>query len=470
MDGDGLVALARAQLATARPEVGWAEQDPFGWWTAVVVACAEARAAAPAAFGSVEAVELLGRPPDLRPADGRGGAAGPGPGVVGPPGRGRGAALAESLGGDEAVRRRTGVPLDGGAVAAKIAWIAAHQPGRLAASDWLLSPRDLVVWRLTGEVVTDATLASRTGLYDPVARWSPSWPARPPAGSRRWCPRTTWPGPLRAVPAAELGLPPGIPVVIGAGDRQCEVLGAGASLERPMVSWGTTANVSVPTGTAAPTRRRPGPWSRGPPTAGGCSRAGSRRPAPSWPGWAGSAAGLPTSWPGWPPGSPPGARGVVAVPWLDGARAPWWRDDARAGFVGLASAHDAGDLARAVLESVAWEVERCLVAVTSGRPGGPPAAGLTLGGRGDRRSRSGWTCSPRSPACPPPAGARARRPRPGPRCWRPRRSAGRLSLDQLDPVVAEIEPDPPAVDLLPGAAPVADRVAEALLDLGLGAS
>ena len=33
--------------------------------------------------------------------------------------------------------------------------------------------------------------------------------------------------------------------------------------------------------------------------------------------------------------SPPGARGVVAVPWLDGARAPWWRDDARAGFMGL---------------------------------------------------------------------------------------------------------------------------------------
>ena len=33
--------------------------------------------------------------------------------------------------------------------------------------------------------------------------------------------------------------------------------------------------------------------------------------------------------------SPPGARGVIAVPWLDGARAPWWRDDARAGFVGL---------------------------------------------------------------------------------------------------------------------------------------
>ena len=54
--------------------------------------------------------------------------------------------------------------------------------------------------------------------------------------------------------------------------------------------------------------------------------------------------------------SPPGARGVVAVPWLDGARAPWWRDDARAGFMGLGAAHGASDLARAVIESVAWDV------------------------------------------------------------------------------------------------------------------
>ncbi len=45
--------------------------------------------------------------------------------------------------------------------------------------------------------------------------------------------------------------------------------------------------------------------------------------------------------------SPPGANGVLAVPWLDGARAPWWRDDARAGFMGLSAAHEPKDLARA---------------------------------------------------------------------------------------------------------------------------
>ncbi len=82
-----------------------------------------------------------------------------------------------------------------------------------------------------------------------------------------------------------LGLPVGTPVVIGAGDRACEVLGTGATETRPLVSWGTTANVSVPV--AAPTRpdppRRGGvPGGRVP---GGCSKQGCRLPARSSTGW-----------------------------------------------------------------------------------------------------------------------------------------------------------------------------------------
>ena len=69
---------------------------------------------------------------------------------------------------------------------------------------------------------------------------------------------------------------------------------------------------------------------------------------------------------------------MVAVPWLDGARAPWWSDDGRAGFVGIGADHDAGDLARAVIESVAWEVSRCIDAVTTDRP----MVALTTAGTG----------------------------------------------------------------------------------------
>ena len=70
------------------------------------------------------------------------------------------------MGGEDINRARTGIPLDAGAVAAKLAWIATHEPDRLAACDAIVSPRDLVLLRMTDEVVTDTTFASRSGLYD----------------------------------------------------------------------------------------------------------------------------------------------------------------------------------------------------------------------------------------------------------------------------------------------------------------
>ena len=49
--------------------------------------------------------------------------------------------------------------------AAKIAWLVDHEADRFESARWILAPRDYVAARLTGEVLTDETLASRTGLY-----------------------------------------------------------------------------------------------------------------------------------------------------------------------------------------------------------------------------------------------------------------------------------------------------------------
>jgi len=463
--GERLVTMARAELATVRPQLGWAEQDAAGWWTSVAAACAEVREADPVAFGQVEVVSCSAARQTFVPVTA----------TAEPLGRGllwtdRRAAdeavvLNERLGGAEEVRRRTGVPVDSGAVAAKIAWIAKEQPGRLEASRWLLSPRDLVLWRLTGEVATDRTLASRTGLYDldgqlVVELAGPAVGKLPPVlGSDEVV------GALRAVSAAELGLRPGIPVVVGAGDRQCEVLGAAASAECPMVSWGTTANVSVPAGDR-PNPIPPGAvLSRG--AAGGWLVEGGLSAAGSFLAWLGRIVALrPEDLATMAAASPPGARGVVAVPWLDGARAPWWSDGARAGFVGLGSAHDVGDLARAVVESVAWDVARCLAVVTSAGTGGKPAVALTLGGAGTgtqvwvdvltavtglaaRRRRSGEAAS---------AGA----------ALLASGAVGKdVALDQFDPVVAEVTPRSEDVARYEELRPTVDRVADMALELAL---
>ena len=459
---DGLVALARSELTTTHPQVGWAEQDPLRWWTTLVIACAEARAQAPRAFGEVDVVACSGARQTFVPVTAHGDPDRQGHPVVRPPGGRRGAGAGRAHGGrrhqpgpyrDPARRRRRGGQAAPG-------W-PQNQPERMEAADVILSPRDLVVYRMTDQVVTDATFASRSGLYDfdgnavrelagPALGKLPSVVAS-----------DTVVGHLKPVPGAELGLRPGIPVVIGAGDRQCEVLGSGASEDHPMVSWGTTGNVSVPVherpvpspAGAVVTRAADGGWL----LEGGLSAAGS------FLAWLGRLLDrTPDELARLAGESPPGARGVVAVPWLDGARAPWWRDDARAGFMGLGAAHGASDLARAVMEAVAWDVLRVMEVVTVGRLGGSTAAGVTLGGVGSGlpvwvevltsvlgvpalRHRSGEAAS---------AGAAL--------------LAGKalgmgLTLDQLDPVEAVIEPDAAGVEFYRSLRPQVDHVAAAVL-------
>ncbi len=378
---DGLLALTRGVLTTSHPQPGWAEQDPLRWWTSVVIACAESRAQAPAAFARVDVVACTGARQTFVPVSTSGEPIGKG--ILWSDRRAVAEArvLAELLGGEDIIRARTGIPLDGGAMAAKLAWLEAHQPDRLALSDVILSPRDFVLRRMTDEVVTDATFASRSGLYDfdGNAVRELAGPAMGKLPSV--VPSDTVIGRLKPVPGAELGLRPGIPVVIGAGDRQCEVLGSGASEDCPMVSWGTTANVSVPV------HERPVPSPAGAVVTRGAIEGwlleGGLSAAGSFLAWLGRLLDRPVDELATRAAkSPPGARGVTAVPWLDGARAPWWRDDARAGFVGLGAVHGADDLSRAVIESVAWDVLRCMEVVTAGRLGGSAAQGVTLGGAG----------------------------------------------------------------------------------------
>jgi len=458
---EGLVALTRAVITTAHPQSGWAEQDPLRWWTSVVIACAESRAKAPAAFGRVDVVACSGARQTFVPVTATGEPVGKG--ILWSDRRGVAEApiLAELLGGEDINRARTGIPLDAGAMAAKLAWLSAHEPDRLALSDVILSPRDFVLRRMTDEVVTDASFASRSGLYDfdGNAVRELAGPAMGKLPSV--VPSDTVIGHLKPVPGAELGLQPGIPVVIGAGDRQCEVLGSGASEECPMVSWGTTANVSVPV------HERPVPSPAGAVVTRGANEGwlleGGLSAAGSFLAWLGRLLDRPVDeLAARAAKSPPGARGVTAVPWLDGARAPWWRDDARAGFVGLGAIHGADDLSRAVIESVAWDVLRCMEVVTAGRLGGSTAQGVTLGGAGTGlplwvdvltsilgipavRHRSGEAAS---------AGAAL--------------LAGRalglgLTLEQLDPVEAVITPDASTVDFYRRLRPQVEHVATAVL-------
>jgi xylulokinase len=58
--------------------------------------------------------------------------------------------------------------------------------------------------------------------------------------------------------------------------------------------------------------------------------------------------------------SPPGVKGLLFLPFLVGRSSPDFNPDLRASLVGLSREHSGAEVARAVLEGVAFSIRHCL--------------------------------------------------------------------------------------------------------------
>lgn len=122
-----------------------------------------------------------------------------------------------------------------GFAASILCWLSRTEPATLARTNWALQPKDWLGLRLTGKVATDASDASATGLWD-FAEKSWHW---------AFCdaisidPRLLPPvlggdqvrGELRPAAADDLGLPSGVPVVVGRADTAASQLGSSSALD-----------------------------------------------------------------------------------------------------------------------------------------------------------------------------------------------------------------------------------------------
>ena len=115
--------------------------------------------------------------------------------------------------------------------APRLAWLAARHP------EWLegavaLSLSDWVAFRLCGVLATDFSQAGESLLLDVVRReWMTDWltgRGLSPALLPPLRPSGQYLGPLMESAAADLGLPPGVPVAVGGADTQCALLALGA--------------------------------------------------------------------------------------------------------------------------------------------------------------------------------------------------------------------------------------------------
>lgn len=365
VDSDGrIVASASRPVAIRFPRPAWVEQDARALWRSVVDAAAECLAKA----GDVrpEAIGISNQRESVVAWDRRTGEP-VGPCVVWQ--CRRTAPFCDALreaGHAELLQRRTGLAIDPLFSASKARWLLNQTPdgiGRAANGELAVGTVDSwLLWNLTGGTVhaTDLTNASRTQLMDlRKLRWDPELMAifGIPAAALPTLRPSSWRY-GESVPRG--GLPAGIPVCALAGDSHAALFGhAIFSPGAVKATYGTGS--SLMTATAEPLESTGGlsatvGWSRAEQTMyaleGNITVTGG---AVQWlgeflrlPDAAADVAALAST--------VADTDGVYMVPAFAGLGAPHWNAGARGLIAGLTRGTTAAHVARATVESIAYQV------------------------------------------------------------------------------------------------------------------
>jgi xylulokinase len=356
-DAQHILAEASSPLTVDRPHALWSEQSPDQWWNATRTAIAELRAAAPAAFSAVRAVGLSGQMHGatlldaslrvLRPA------------ILWNDGRSH-VECAELEAREPATRSITGNAAMPGFTAPKLLWVEKHEPQVFARTAHVLLPKDWIRLQLSGDLATDCSDASGTLWLD--------------VGGRRWSEvmlratrlrEAAMPkvlegsqatGELRRDLAAEWGFAKPPILAAGGGDNAAGAVGVGVI--RPgqaLLSLGTSGVVFLVTDRFAPNpaggvhafcHAIPSTWHQ---MSVMLSAAASLSWFTSVSGAANEGALVAEV-----EAKAPDPGGVVFLPYLSGERTPHNDPRAQGVFFGMRQDTTRADLARAVLEGVAF--------------------------------------------------------------------------------------------------------------------
>lgn len=365
------------------------EQDPAAWWGALVQAWHDA-----ARYGPL-AISVAGQQHGLVVLDEEARVLRPAKLWNDTESASDAAALVEAAGSQVWAEACGSVPVASFTVT-KLAWLKRVDPVTFARLRHVLLPHDWLTWRLTGRLVTDRGDASGTGYWSPrEGRWrtdllrivddTVDWSSRLPTVLAPFEPA----GPLGNDAALPLGLD-GRDVVVGpgTGDNMAAALGAGLRPGDVCVCVGTSGTVMAVTG--APTADATGA------VAGFADATGRWLPlvctlnatkVTDAVARLVGAGGDHQRFDDLALAGPPGAGGVVCVPWFDGERTPN-RPGATGTLRGLRSDVAPEQLARASVEGVVCGLLAGLDAlrVALGAPSTGPcplsdAPGDPLGGR-----------------------------------------------------------------------------------------
>lgn len=392
------VAIAQAEFAQHYPAPGWVEHDPEDIWRDVLATARSAIDASGVGASGIAAIGITNQRETAVIWDRATGA----PihnAIVWQDRRGVEACRRLKADGvEEMIRDRTGLLIDPYFSATKVAWLLDAVPGaraRAERGELAFGTIDsFLLWRLTGGAVhaTDVTNASRTMLFD-IHR-------------HRWdadlCELLRVPMAILPVvhdnahlfgttDTALFGAP--IPIAGMAGDQQAALFGQ-ACFDPGMAksTYGTGCFLLLNTGTEAITSRHrllttPAYRLDGRTT---YALEGSIFVAGAAVKWLRDGLGVIThaSQTDDLATQVPDSHGVYMVPAFVGLGAPYWEPDARGAIFGLTLGATGAHLARAALESVAYQTMD-LVEAMSADGGGRPAILRVDGGM----AANGWLCA-----------------------------------------------------------------------------
>lgn len=357
-----VVGQGVAALDVQRPHPGWSEQDPDEWWRATGAAV---RAIDPALRRQVGGVGLAGQMhgatllgPDDRPLR---------PAILW--NDGRSAAECAVLEAAAPVATITGNLAMPGFTAPKLLWVRDHERDLFAQVATVLLPKDYVRLRMTGDKASDVSDSAGTLWLDVAARrWSRELLAACELDERHM-PRlhegTEATGRLRAEVAADWGMV-AVPVAAGGGDNAAGAAGVGVVRDgEALLSLGTSGVLFVATDTFRPNPARamhafchclPDLWHQ-------MSVHLSAASCIDWVARLTGAAG-PADLFARAEAAGAGAGPELFLPYLSGERTPHNDTGVRGAFLNLDNDSDAGRLAQAVLEGVAFALADGLDALT----------------------------------------------------------------------------------------------------------
>ena len=355
-------AVATASVAHDghTPHPGWAEGDPERWWANAVEAMRRLRAETP--LDGVGMVGVSGMVPALICLDAAGRVLRPSIQQNDARTSAEIVALRASLSAGDFLAA-TGQPISQQLVLPRLLWLRRHEPDVYRRIDRLLGSYDLVTHRLTGEWSLERNWALESGFWDGRRH---GWyePAFAAVGTPE-----AWLPPVRAAhevvgavtpaAAASTGLRAGTPVIAGSADHVAAALAAGSGPGELVLKIGGGGDVLYGVDRFAPDPRLFIDYHDVPDRflLNGCM----------------AASGLLVKWfaevfaPDLGSGedhyarldaeaapTPPGADGLVVLPYFLGEKTPIFDADARGMISGLTLGHRRAHLFRAMLEAVAY--------------------------------------------------------------------------------------------------------------------